>query len=52
MLIEQALDGDNAVESRVARLPHLTHAAGTEAIQQRIGAEFIAGLQRHLIGSV
>ncbi len=47
-----SLDGDNAVQTRIARLPHLPHAARADWRKDFVGAEFVAGRDRHMQGSV
>ena len=41
------LDGDDAAEPGVARLPHLPHAAGAEGREDLVGAEAGAGGKGH-----
>jgi len=43
----QPLDGNDAIEAGVARLPHFAHAAGANGCEDFVGAEFFAGGQRH-----
>src|SRR5260370_36625699 len=48
MLPLQSLDGDDAVQPRITRLPHLAHAALADGRDDFIRAEFVAWLERHL----
>ena len=47
VLALQSLDGDDAVEARVARLVDLSHAPGPDGRKDLIRAEFVAWLERH-----
>ena len=43
----QDLDGDDAVQTRVARAIHLAHAARTDGSENLVGTKVSAGCQRH-----
>ena len=43
----QAFDGHEAIDTRVAGLPHLAHTARAEAADQFIGAECGPGARDH-----
>src|SRR6266567_3167981 len=43
-LLAGNLDGDNAVEARVARLVHFPHSAGANGREDFVGAETVSGV--------
>ena len=47
VLALQPLDGDDAIQARVARLPHFAHAARAEGGEDLVGAEFCACFELH-----
>ena len=42
------LDRDDAIQARVARLPHLAHATRADRRKNLVRAEFVAGRERHM----
>ncbi len=44
---EALLDGDGAIQARIARHPHFTHAALPQRPNDLVGAQFIAHGERH-----
>jgi len=43
----QPLDGNDAIEAGVARLPYFAHAACADGREDLVGAEFFAHRKRH-----
>jgi hypothetical protein len=43
----QNLDGDVAVEARIAGAIHLAHSAGADGVEDLIGSDARTGTQRH-----
>jgi len=46
------LDGDDTVKTRIPRLPHLPHATRAKRTKDLVGAEFVAGRDRHVSESL
>jgi len=44
--VQQQLDGDVAIQIVVVRLPHFSHSAFANSLEQAIAAEYGAGLNR------
>ena len=47
VLALESLNGDDAVQPRVARIPHFAHAARADACKDLVRSEFVAGREGH-----
>src|SRR5271163_2418296 len=45
------LDGDDAIETRVARFVHLAHPTSADGRKNLVGSQTSAGSQRHMVSN-